>query len=325
LETLDRDWDLEVIGQSLADNGYFVEEPLIVMSKGSEYIAIEGNRRLATLKLLLDPELRAHSKNRAFWDKLQQQLTSDLSEVPVVIYERREDVTAFLGYRHISGIVKWEPLSKARFIDSLVGKGKKGQDFAEIGREIGIRPNTARRHYLAYRIFLQARDEYDIDTSLMENKFGVFYRALSSLSITKFIGLEGEKSPNGLREPIPRTKALALKEVIEYVHGTKDVIPVITDSRQITMLGEVLESKPALSYLRVNRNLLAAWQLTGGQENRLVGNLQSAAVYLDEALRDSYRFKGSEKARDAVLRCARSMFEILRNYPEVRKSMESQD
>src|SRR4051794_1303207 len=39
--------------RSMADNGYFEHEPLIVTPADSKYIVLEGNRRLAALKILL--------------------------------------------------------------------------------------------------------------------------------------------------------------------------------------------------------------------------------------------------------------------------------
>ncbi|WP_409047522.1 ParB N-terminal domain-containing protein [Microbacterium sp. HA-8] len=49
---------LDELAQSFVDNGYFAEEPLVVVKENGEWVVVEGNRRLATLKLLLGARVR---------------------------------------------------------------------------------------------------------------------------------------------------------------------------------------------------------------------------------------------------------------------------
>jgi len=323
LQILDRDFELSVIGESLADNGYFAEEPLIgIPGSAGRYIVVEGNRRLAALKLLVQPELRHLSLNPDYWEGLVGRLRYDISEVPVLVYQDREELTTLLGFRHIAGILKWDPLAKARFIGSLVERKGEGADFAEVARETGSRKPTIRDNYIAFRILLQATDAFEIDTSKLEKNFSVFYRALSNPSFTEFIGLNKDRSPKDLRTPIPAKKAAALEELIGYIHGTSKIDAVLTDSRQLTKLGEILSSKDAYNHLRVNRNLDQAYQLTGGEERRLIDNLNRASFYLDDALRDTHRYKASTRVTRLVKRCAETMSEILRSFPEVQRELE---
>jgi len=325
LKIYERDFDLLPIAQSMADNGYFVEEPLIVIPKPKDtFIVIEGNRRLAALKLLTNPELRRITRDRKIWENLAKRaraLGHDLIEAPVIVHSSRDELTAILGFRHITGILKWDPLSKARFINLLIEQKGEKADFAELAREIGSRRHTVRDNYVAYRLYIQARDQFDIDTRNLEKNFGVFYRALSSAPILDFIRLKKEKSPVKLRSPISKRKANALKELIEYIHGTANVGPVLTDSRQLTMLGEVLASPEALDSLRVHRHLKLAYALTGGEERSLVENLQRADFLLGETLKDVYKHKQSTKVVHWVERCAGRMFEILKYFPEVEKRL----
>ena len=324
LKILIRDVDPFTIAKSLADNGYFIEEPLVVIPKPSSdnYIVVEGNRRLAALKLLLNGHLRSLTTNPGDWKELADSLKEDISEVPVVEYQNREELTSFLGYRHIAGILKWDPLAKARFVSNLVESKGKEADFAEIARETGSIRRTIRDNYIAYRILLQASDTFDIDTSKLEKNFSVFYRALGNLSIADFIGLNKDRLPAELQTPISKKKATALKELVSYIHGTKDEVAVLTDSRQLTKLGDVLSNKPAYEYLKAHRKLDQAHQLTGGEERRLIDNLNQASFYLDESLRDAHRHKGSKKVALCMKRCAATMVEILKHFPEIQRELE---
>src|SRR5260370_4222379 len=54
---------IQEIAMSIAHNGYFNHEPLFVESTdNSKFVVIEGNRRLAAVRLLLDAELRERLK-----------------------------------------------------------------------------------------------------------------------------------------------------------------------------------------------------------------------------------------------------------------------
>jgi len=241
--------------------------------------------------------------------------------VPAIVYNNRDELVALLGFRHIAGIKKWDPLAKSRFICMLVEKKGKKADFAEIARETGSHRNTIRDNYVAYRLYLQARDEFEVDTSKVENTFSLFFRMLSSVPMQKFIGLDKNKSPTALRSPIRKAKAAALEELIGYIHGTSKVPAVITDSRQQARLGEILESPDALEYLRRTRSFELAYALTRGEERRLIKNLQGASISLDEALKDAHRHKDSPNVVQWVERCAASMMEILENFPSVAEKL----
>jgi len=61
LRFFEQEYDLEELGWSMAEKGYFNEEPLLTVTDPtdeSRRIVIEGNRRLATLRLLIDTEAR---------------------------------------------------------------------------------------------------------------------------------------------------------------------------------------------------------------------------------------------------------------------------
>lgn len=322
LQELERDFELNVIAESLADNGYFAEEPLVVIPGPSDkFIVVEGNRRLATLKFILDPEIRQISRNPEYWKDVAGRLEYDISEVPVIIYPTRDKLTKFLGHRHIAGIIKWDPLSKARFINSLIEQKGKDVDFIEVARETGSRSNTIRNNYITYRVFLQARDNFNIDTSELEKTFSVFYRALTNPVFADFIGLDKVTAPKEMAKPIAKGKASALEELIGFIHGTQEIEPVITDSRQLTKLAEIFDNKEAYIHLRTFRNLEQAYQLSGGEERRLIDNLNKANVFLDDALRDAHRYKKSKKVAKLVERCMETMLEIIGKFPEIIKKM----
>jgi len=325
LKIIDQKFDPLTIGESLVDNGYFFEEPLVVIPKpkSDKYIVVEGNRRLTALKFLLEEDLRSISRNPEAWKILASRLKVDLTEVPVVKYESRDDLTTVLGYRHIAGIMKWQPLPKARFIHNFVEMRGKASDFAEIAREIGSKGPHIRDQYIIYRTYIQAKD-LRIDTSRLENNYAVFYRALTGTrKIAQFIGLSKEGSPQRLKRPVPSNKIDNLEELIGYLHGTNKKRPAIRESREVNDLGEVLASKPALEILRLTGNLQRALELVGGEVHRIIENLKSASFYLDEAVKDAHRQSKNPDVLSLVRRCLRTMAQIVEHFPDAKKDLES--
>src|SRR4051794_40767901 len=57
----DDSYNLDELADSMLKEGFFGEEPLLTIpgTDGGTRIVVEGNRRLATLKLLLDADARA--------------------------------------------------------------------------------------------------------------------------------------------------------------------------------------------------------------------------------------------------------------------------
>jgi hypothetical protein len=322
---LEQDSDLFPIARSMADNGYFAEEPLIgIPGPKDNVIVIEGNRRLATLKFLTDPELRKLSNNKDEWEGLAAKAEEngyDLKEAPVVVHKNREELTAILGFRHITGTAKWNPLSKARFVHDLIGH-RKADNFYAIAREVGSKQDTIRSNYVAYNLYKQAKD-FGIDTSGVEEKFGVFYTALNNSKIREYIGLDPNKSPEKLKTPISNKKTEELKNLIEYLHGTSEIGAVLEDSRDIWKLGEILVSAEARNVLHATRDLELAYRSTGGEEKALLDNLESASIFLTEAYKTVYLYCKNPTVRNLIARCAGTMDQIQRSCPELSQKTAS--
>ena len=219
---------LDELAQSYMDHGYFQNEPLIVVKDGEVgNVVIEGNRRLATLKILHGaPE----ADGLAFTVEAPREKVERLKEVPCFFVSDREEVSAYIGFRHIGGIKTWEPEAKARHILSEVRQlvSKESQDpFRELGRRIGSNVQGVRNSYLAIRIFEYAREEFGLDVkTLQEERFGVWLRCMNSADIRRHIGLgrgrtyeeiesalsdiHGERTRRGYWRPHKQTRKAAV-------------------------------------------------------------------------------------------------------------------
>lgn len=92
-----------------------------------KYIVVEGNRRVAAIKILLEPSLALlgqESSLKKQFDELGKQFSSRFNKLQCVIFQKREDATHWIQLKHTGenkgvGIVKWEGEAVARFNKSL--------------------------------------------------------------------------------------------------------------------------------------------------------------------------------------------------------------
>lgn len=174
---------LEELIDSYLANGYFDSEPLIVLPESAgRRTVVEGNRRLAALMIVhqLPPAIEADIELDVEPEPTQAQLDR-LWRVPGVEAANHEDVAAYLGFRHISGLKRWDPESKARWlwrqVENRVRSGSTTDPFYEVGRQVGSNAQGVRSSYIAYSILRYARDELKLDSSLVQfvlrDRFGV--------------------------------------------------------------------------------------------------------------------------------------------------------
>ena len=104
--------------QAIGQNGFFPGEPIIVVpGTTKKYRVVEGNRRLASLILLREPH---RVESRPSIAQAAEQAEHRPDRVPVVVFSDPDEVMAYLGYRHITGVKAWEPLAKARYLNSIL-------------------------------------------------------------------------------------------------------------------------------------------------------------------------------------------------------------
>lgn len=311
IEFVANEYDSIAIARSIAYHGFFLSEPLIgIETNKEEYIIVEGNRRLAALKLLEDDRLRAELDltDDDEWDDLAEK--AELPEtIPVIIVSDRRSVAPIIGYRHILGIEPWDPWAKARFIASLIeGENLK---FTDVANEVGENENDIKGHYRNYRIIYEGREKHNIDTKRAEKRFGVFTRAMSSLPLREHIGAP---SPSDVKKEeiiIRKKKADELQELLSWLFGTEEQKPVIQESRDISTLGNVVKSEEGLRVLREARNLGEAFIAAGGLKERLLRRLNVASSHLEAAECDLHEYYDDEKVVTLLERCKKALDRLL--------------
>lgn len=116
--------------ESIANNGFFPDEPPVIIKEKGKSIVIDGNRRVAALKALESPQI-IPSKELQIKEILQR--TNPLiKKVNVVVAPDRDSVRSFLGTKHTQNTRRpWRPLRQAYFYKAELERGKSIKDLRD--------------------------------------------------------------------------------------------------------------------------------------------------------------------------------------------------
>lgn len=292
------------VAQSIAELGYFNAEPLIVVPSPGEpgaWVVVEGNRRLTALVGLAYPEVRAGFASPERWEKLATARSiSPTMEVPVVIHETRETTHAEVARVHVVGKLAWRPFMQARYIAARVADGRTLQEVADL---VGIPKSKAADLYRDQAILNQAAG-LGLETSQVESAFSLLTVAMGSTKIRNHVCAPlGSRAHIGV-DPVPEDKTEELKEVIQWVFGDEEHESLISDSRQISQLGNVVATEVGLDALRQGKTLEEAKQsiAAAGLDPlvSLLKRLGAAKNSLASASNDIAEFAADQEVRGLV-------------------------
>jgi len=281
-------------------HGFFGSEPLVICKEDDRWVVLEGNRRLTALLGLARPELRADFDDPEEWEELasRRDVGLDMS-VPVLVAEEREDADALIGFRHIAGIVDWKPLQRAQFIAYLVDN--RGKSFLEVSDTVGEEEPVVRMLYRNQSILERARQlGRDGLADAAEARFGTYTAALNRNGIREFVGANTVSAVRAGYEQLDDDKLEALAELSSWLYGAEDEEKVISETRDLTALAEVLRAPEAVDELRRSRDLSSAYALTPGPPKRLLKQLAQAVGHLRSVANSAELIVGEARTEELV-------------------------
>ncbi len=266
---------------SIAEAGYSDAEPLLVVNDSNgNYTVVEGNRRLAALKLLSNPEL-TKVRVQAIKDVILNAVYKP-NEIPCILYSKREDVLDYLGYRHITGVKDWGALEKARYLDQLyqihIANTAPDKIYSKLAKMIGSRADYVAKLHTALKLYERANDNayYEADIKEEDISFSWLTTALSYNGITNYIGLSTflDSSLENLNEE-------NFKKIFTWMFfpGKK----VIKESREISELAKITESSVALERLEKGSSIDEALLYTSAPSEAFIEMLKKAKQQLKQA------------------------------------------
>ena len=284
LRVLWREMAVEEIAMSIAANGFYAHEVLYAERKSDDhYVVIEGNRRLAAVKLLLDSKLQRTVKAKL--PGISASVRKTLRELPVVLTTRRK-IWQYVGFKHVNGPRPWGAWSKAHYIAEV--HNTYNEPLEEISRKIGDQHATVSRLYRGLMVLQQAEDHGVWNRSDRWNKrlyFSHLYTGLSYEGFQGYLGLKEKTSykPNPVRG---KSNLGNLGDLCTWLFGSKslDVRPLIrSQNPDLKRLDTTLKTDRGIDALRSGMPLDVALDVGLGDERLFRESLTQAKIFLQKA------------------------------------------
>lgn len=118
-DLFDNEYAFQIL-ESVVEDGWFVDEIPIVIKVRNKHIVVEGNRRIAALKVLQNPALAPN-----YYAKVKPLIDSvvPIKKIDVLLAPNRDDISGLLASRHTKTTTRpWRPLRQAHFYYSQLSK-----------------------------------------------------------------------------------------------------------------------------------------------------------------------------------------------------------
>lgn len=316
-------WDNMAVNEimySIVSNGYWDYEPLIaIKQKNDIYTIIEGNRRLAAIKLLNNPTAIERTIPPAILDKITDDVVETIKEIPVIVVNDKSESWQYIGFKHVNGPAKWGSYAKAKYIAEI--HNNFGVSIDDIAFQIGDTNNTAQKLYQGVMVLEQAEREnvFDLD-DIQANRiyFSHLYTGLQREGIREFLNISDVEEEQ--KEPVPKENLKNLGEILEWLYGSKKngtQSVIKSQNPDLKYLDEVLKNRAATHALRSGESLNVAYDLSRPSdtifEELLLDakrNLQKAKSFVSEG------YNGEE----SLLKVAGTIFNLAESlYDEMDK------
>lgn len=281
---------------SLAYNGYFDAEPIIVQPDGTgKYRVVEGNRRLSSCLILAGDERAKNqaARSQAWRAKLTNDKWTPETEIPVRIFSDPKEISKllpYLGVRHIVSSQPWDSYAKAKWIADVISRGEMTPD--QISEVTGDKNKTIERLLEGYYFINQLAEsgKFNSKQSVRRGRgsnpdfpFSWIYTLLDNYGVRQWLKL-GERSRT-VACPIETDRVDDAAETIRFLFGDANSgkNPAISDSREIGLLAAALGDPNKRTLLRAGKTAKEIDKLSQPPQDLLADQLNRAYTALSEA------------------------------------------
>lgn len=238
--------------------------------------------------------------------KIKKQLT----ELPVIFVDNREEAWKFIGFKHINGPAKWGSYAKAQYISQI--RNEFGISLEEIASQIGDTNKTVQKLYQGLQVIEQAEslerfDRRDIQAPRLY--FSHLYTGLNYEGIRDYLSLKDV--PPDKKNPIPNESLDNMEYLLTWLYGSKKKeAPSLIQSQNpdLKYLDAVLRNKEAVLAMIDGVSLIQAYEISQPKNKTFEQNLLEAKRALQKA--QSYLTEGFDGKDENLLKHAATIAEI---------------
>lgn len=187
-------FDLTSLKDSIRTNGYIPVEQIVAVpyevdaNGNARYLVIEGNRRAAAVKLILQ-------ESAAGAVDLAEEVKNTLESIPVVVLkgEQREIDSyqrTLMAIRHVAGIREWGPYQQAKLVVEMFEE--EGATLGSVAQKIGISSREVARRYRASKALRQMEEDEEFGEYAEPRLYSFFHEAVSQPRVREWLGFNDE-------------------------------------------------------------------------------------------------------------------------------------
>lgn len=290
--------DLKELWNSISVRGFEPFEPLVATKEEGRLVVLEGNRRLAAVKLLLNPDLLPDESRRKIPDMPADKIDSCRS-LPVIEVPNRAAANGYIGFKHVNGPARWSSLAKARFgvnfFETMENTFSPHERLQSLSKQLGDSRSVIIRLLVAYKIVEQARDLGLFDSLAVDEneiEFSHLYTMINNPQTRERLGISSAPLSENLivSNPIPATHKDVFLEILGWLYGKNSVIKSQGTDRP--RLQKVLASDAGIAELRSSNDLAAAEAAAGIVEQDWLRSLAQVAAQMRKAAADAAQMSG---------------------------------
>ena len=288
---------VEELVMSILALGFFDHEPLYVMRReDGKLIVLEGNRRLAAIRSILNPVIVKGERMKKFEGRITPEIKNKLENgIPVIVLAGRQDAWRLLGFKHVNGPAKWGSYAKAKYIVDIHRNFHIGLE--QIAEQIGDTNKTVNKLYQGFMVIEQAERFAEFcmdDIKTPRLYYSHLYTALGYEKLRTYLGItEG----SDINAPVPAEKYHSLQEVMDWIYGSKKrgVEPLVrTQNPDLKRFVGILDNEQSVAALRVGRSLEVACDLSVGASIALQEYMVEAKIALEKLSSKLSGYDGNE-------------------------------
>lgn len=231
-------FDVSQLKESIQTIGFLPVDRLVVVGlpQQGKYMVIEGNRRLAALKSLMD-DFESGSVD------LSDEIAASIREVPILSIDG-DDKTArdhfarvLQGVRHVSSVKSWGPYQQAQIIVMMLDDGKQLSEVKEALGLSSMRVNSLRRSYYGLK---QMQQDPEFGGYAKPDMFSHFEEAYKQQRLRAWLEWDDENNRYANEE----NRKMFYAWCAPFEEDGTSYPPKVVDAKELRLIGKLMDNQP---------------------------------------------------------------------------------
>lgn len=186
-------FELSALKDSIRTNGFVQLEQIVVKPYEAEegyYIVVEGNRRIAAIKWLLEDQ--ASGITELSHEEIDALTRLNVLLLDTTAAENNNATEVIMAIRHVSGIKEWGAYQQARLIVELLEQ--PDATFSSVAEKLGMSSREVARRYRASNALKQMETDDEFKELAEPSMYALFHEAVAQPTVREWLGWDNDQA-----------------------------------------------------------------------------------------------------------------------------------